>query len=160
MTDTNLSLEALFSAQMQLLDPERAPGSLAPLELLLDDHLPVRITLHPDSRHWVVEAFAYDAVAILGPLRRSLVKTLLQINAAALEGEQIICTLDGTDLVVVMTRWAVQEADSSQFLPWLEYTVDQARRIREAVRAIAMHGDEMAFAWQTSPTQGASAWSS
>lgn len=148
MIDTPPALEALFSAQMHLLDPEREPGSLAPLELLLDDHLPLRITLHPGNRHWVVEAFAYDAVAILGPLRSSLVKTLLQINAAALEGEQIICTLDHTDLVVVMTRWAAQEADPGQFLPWLHYSVSQARRIREAVRAIAMHGDEMTFAWQ------------
>lgn len=157
MTETTFSLETHFSAQMQLLDPEREPGSLAPLELLLDDALPLRITLHPDSRHWVVEAFAYDAVAILGPLRRSLVKTLLQINAAALEGEQIICTLDRTDLVVVMMRWMAQEADPSQFLPWLHHSVNQARRIREAVRAIAMHGDEMTFTWQTPHTEGAAA---
>lgn len=151
MTDTTSCLEARFGAQMRLLDPEREPGSLAPLELLLDDTLPLRITLHPGSRHWVVEAFAYDAVAILGPLRRSLVKTLLQINAAALEGEQIICTLDHTDLVVVMARWAAQEADPSQFLPWLHHHVNQTRRIREAVRAIAMHAHEMTFAWQASP---------
>lgn len=157
MTDTLNTPEAAFSAQMQLLDPAREAGSLQPLELLLDDGLPLRVTLHPDNRHWVIEAFAYDAVAIRGPLRRSLVKTLLQINAAAMEGRQIICTLDRTDLVVLMTRWPFQEGDQGPFVPWLYYTANQARRIREAVRAIALHGDGMAFDLQPSDLAGASA---
>jgi len=156
MTETSTFLTSAFSAQMQALDPERAPGSVQPLELLLDDGLPLRVTLHPDNQHWLIEAYAYDAVAIHGPLRRSLVSTLLQINAAALDGRQILCTLDASDLVVVMTRWpgAAQGAEGGAegcaeggaadgFLSWLEYTAGQARRIREAVRAIAMHGDEL-----------------
>ncbi len=155
MTTTTYSAEAIFSAQMQSLDPGRAPGSVQPLELLLDDGLPLRITLHPDNRHWVVEAFAYDAVAIQGPLRRSLVQTLLTINAVAQEGRQIICTLDNSDLVVVMTRWPADNADSREFLRWLEYTVNQAQRIREAVRAIAMHGSEMAISFAPSSVAGA-----
>lgn len=150
MTDTSTSLASAFSAQMQALAPERAPGSVQPLELLLDDGLVLRVTLHPDNQHWLVEAYAYDAVAIHGPLRRSLVSTLLQINAAALDGQQLLCTLDASDLVVVMTRWLGgadgEEAGDGGFLTWLEYTADQARRIREAVRAIAMHGEELG--WQ------------
>lgn len=148
MNNTFTSLASAFSAQMQTLDPERAPGSLQPLELLLDDALPLRVTLHPGNQHWLIEAYAYDAVAIHGPLRRNLVSTLLQINAAALDGQQIICTLDASDLVVVMTRWLGSAADGEEtgggdFLSWLEYTADQARRIREAVRALAMHGEEI-----------------
>lgn len=150
MTDISSSPSFDFGAQMRLLDPSRAPASEQPLELLLDDNLPLRVTLHPDRLHWVVEAFAYDAVAIHGPLRHSLAKTLLQINGAALEGRQIICTLDPTDLVVVLTRWHPAGAEEgSDFLSWLEYTVDQARRIREAVRALAMHGADLD--WQLSP---------
>lgn len=145
MTDTSTSLASAFSAQMQALDPSRAPGSLAPLELLLDDGLPLRVTLHPGHGHWLIEACAYDAVAIHGPLRRSLIGTLLQINAAALDRQQLLCTLDTSDLVVVMTRWQGSEADGA-FLAWLDFTADQARRIREVVRAIAMHGEEIA--WQ------------
>jgi len=146
MNETTSGL-ASFSAQMLALDPERAPGSVQPLELLLDDGLPLRVTLHPDNRHWVIEACVYDAVAIHGPLRRMLVGTLLQINGAALEGRQILCTLDPADLVVVMARWPAEEgADAGGFLSWLEYTEMQARRIREAVRAIAMHGDDLG--WQ------------
>lgn len=147
MTDTSTSQGRAFSAQMQALDPERAPDSMQPLELLLDDGLPLRVTLHPDNQHWLVEAYAYDAVAIHGPLRHSVVRTLLQINAVALDGRQILCTLDTSDLVVVMTRWPAEEgADPGGFLSLLHYTAAQARRIREAVRAIAMHGDNLA--WQ------------
>lgn len=152
MTDTTHFFEAMFSAKMQELDPARAAGSVQPLELLLDDGLPVRITLHPKNRYWMVEAFAYDAIAIHGPLRCSLVDTLLQINGAALEGRQIICTLDSSDLVVVMTRWSVDEADPQKFLPWLDYTIQQARRIREAVRAIAMQDDDMKISLPLTPT--------
>ena len=144
MTDTSTSQACAFSAQMQALDPARAPGSQQPLELLLDDGLPLRVTLHPDDRYWLIEACAYDAVAIHGPLRRCLVSTLLQINGAALDGRQILCTLDASDLVVVVTRWQVAgEGADGDFIAWLEYTAAQARRIREAVRAIAMHGDEL-----------------
>jgi hypothetical protein len=147
MNDLSPSMAFAFSARMQALDPERAAGSLQPLELLLDDGLPLRVTLHPDNRHWLIEAGAYDAVAIHGPLRRSLVSTLLQINGAALEGRQILCTLDPGDLVVVMARCPAEEgADADEFLSWLEYTAGQARRIRNAVRAIAMHGGDLA--WQ------------
>ncbi|WP_159911577.1 hypothetical protein [Pantoea sp. 18069] len=144
MTDHSTAMRSAFSAQMQALDSQRAPGSEQPLELLLDDGLPLRVTLHPDNRHWLIEAYAYDAVAIHGPLRRSLVSTLLQINGVALDGQQILCTLDTSDLVVVMTRWRGDgEGAGCDFLSWLEYTAAQARRIREAVRAIAMHGEEL-----------------
>lgn len=147
MTELAPSLACAFSAQMQALDPERAAGSLQPLELLLDDGLPLRVTLHPDNRHWLIEASAYDAVAIHGPLRRSLVSTLLQINGAALEGRQILCTLDPGDLVVVMARCPAAEClGTDGLLSWLDYTAVQARRIRNAVRAIAMHGGDLA--WQ------------
>ena len=150
MTDS--SFQAMFSAQMQSLDPMREPDSIQPLELLLDDGLPLRISLHPNNRHWVVEAFVYDAVAIQGPLRSILVDTLLQINGAAIEGRQIICTLNHSDLVVLMTRWPAEETEPDDFLSWLDYTVSQARRIREAVRAIAMHGDDLD--WQPSNFAG------
>ena len=144
-----------FGLQMHRLDPARAPGSELPLELLLDDALALRVTLHPDRLHWVIEAFAYDAVAIHGPLRPSLLQTLLQINGAAFDGRQIVCTLDPTDLVVVMTRWSAARAeDAGDFLSWLEYTVDQARRVREAASALAMHGTDLD--WQLSPAGAAS----
>lgn len=155
MTYTTQSLMLSFSEQMRALDPTRATGNMQPLELLLEDGLPLRITLHPDNRYWVIEAFAYNAVAIHGPLRRSLVKTLLRINAAALEGRQVICTLDQNDQVVLMTRWLAEESDPNAFLPWLEYSITQARRIREAVRAIAMHGDDLD--WQPANLSGAAA---
>lgn len=154
MNDISSSPASAFGAQMQALEPSRAPDSEQPLTLLLDDNLPLRVTLHPGRLHWIIEAFAYDAVAIHGPLRRSLATTLLQINGAALEGRQIVCTLDPTDLVVVMTRWhAAGAEDQDDFLSWLEYTVDQARRIREAVRALAMHGTDLD--WQLSPVGAA-----
>ena len=148
MNDSSTSLASAFSAQMHLLDPQRARTSVQPLELLLDDGLPLRVTLHPDNRHWVIEASAYDAVAIHGPLRRSLISTLLQINGAALGGRQFLCTLDYGDLIVVMARWPAEEAaDSAGFLSCLDYTAAQARRIRAAVRAIAMHDDELEWEW-------------
>lgn len=144
MSDTKLFIEKAFAAQMHELDAGREPGSLQPLELLLAD-LPLRIALHPESGHWVVEVVVYDAANIQGPLRRSLIRTLLQINGAAIEGRQIICTLDRSDRVVLMTRWSAEVADPQAFLPWLDYTVSQARRIQEAVQAIAMHDDELVF---------------
>lgn len=128
----------VFSAQMQVLDAGRRPGSIAPQELLLDDHLVLRIALHPHSHHWVIEAFAWDAALLAGPLRRSLVSALLYINAAALEGRQIICSLDDSDHVVLISRWHADWAAQTSPLVWLDYSVQQARRIRAAAAAMAM----------------------
>lgn len=148
MNDSSTAQAPAFGAQMHFLDPQRARTSVQPLELLLDDGLPLRVTLHPDNRHWVIEASAYDAVAIHGPLRRSLVSTLLQINGAALGGRQFLCTLDRGDLIVVMARWPAEEGiDSAGFLSCLDYAAAQARRIRAAVRAIAMHDDDLDWEW-------------
>lgn len=142
MTATPQQLMARFSAEMQALDPARPSGSVQPLELLLDDDLPVRITLHPGLRHWLIEAFVHDAVALYGPLRHSLVHTLLQINEATVHGRHMICTLDHSDLVVLITRWPVPPVEPDGFVAWLEYTVEQARRLREAVRAMVSVQDE------------------
>ncbi len=127
-----------FSVQMQALDACRRPGSTAPQELLLDERLPLRISLHPRSHHWVIEAFAWDAAALAGPLRRCLVSALLHINAMALGGRQIICSLDDSDRVVLVSRWHPDWAAQSSALAWLDYSLQQARRIRAAAQAIAM----------------------
>ncbi len=129
-----------FSARMQALDACRRPGSIAPQELLLDGDLPLRISLHPRSHHWVHEAFAWNAAELAGPLRRCLVSVLLHINGVALEGRQIICSLDDSDRVVLISRWHPDWAARTGQLAWLDYSVQQARRIRAAAAAIAMQG--------------------
>lgn len=129
-----------FSAQMQALDAGRRPGSIAPQELLLDEHLAMRIALHPHSHHWVIEAFAWNAALLAGPLRRSLVSALLHINGAALGGRQIICSLDDSDSVVLISRWHADWAAQTPPRAWLDYSLQQARRIRAAAAAIAMQG--------------------
>ena len=126
-----------FSAQMRSLDSSRLPGSIAAQELLFDDDLPVRISLHPRSHHWVIEAFSWDAASLDEPLRRCLVSTLLQINGAALRGRQIICSLDTSDRLMLISRWHLDHAASSSALAWLHYTVQQAHRVRAVAAAIA-----------------------
>ena len=129
-----------FSAQMQALDVSRRPGSIAAQELLFDGNMPMRIALHPRSHHWVVEAFVWNAAALAGPLRRSLVSALLHINAMALGGRPIICSLDDSDRVVLISRWHPDWAAQTSVLAWLDYSLRQARRIRAAAQAIAMQG--------------------
>lgn len=129
-----------FSAQMLALDAGRRPGSIAPQELLLDGDLPLRLALHPRSHHWVLEAFAWNAAQLVGPLRRSLVSALLHINGAALGGLQIICSLDDSDSVVLISRWHPDWTAQTSLLAWLDYSLQQARRIRAAAAAIAMQG--------------------
>lgn len=130
-----------FSARMQALDASRAPRSVAAQELLLEPQLPVRISLHPCSHHWVFEAFVGDASVLAGPLRRSLVAALLLINGAVLTGRLLVCSLDGCDRVVVISRWHRDWAAQIPLLDWLDYSTRQARRIRSAVTAIAMQDD-------------------
>lgn len=130
-----------FSARMQALDASRAPRSVAAQELLLEPQLPVRISLHPCSHHWVFEAFVGDASVLAGPLRRSLVAALLLINGAVLTGRLLVCSLDGCDRVVVISRWHRDWAAQTPLLDWLDYSTRQARRIRSAVTAIAMQDD-------------------
>lgn len=128
-----------FSVRMRALDAERAPGSIAAQELLFDDQLPLRITLHPRSHHWVLEAFVWDAAVLSGPLRRALVSTLLHINAAVRDGRALVCSLDGADRVVVLSRWHLDWAAQASVLDWLDYSLRQARRIRGVCAAIALH---------------------
>lgn len=130
-----------FSARMQALDASRAPHSVAAQELLLEPQLPVRISLHPCSHHWVFEAFVGDASVLAGPLRRSLVAALLLVNGAVLTGRLLVCSLDGCDRVVVISRWHLDWAAQTPLLDWLDYSTRQARRIRAAVAAIAMQDD-------------------
>ncbi|MEG0226179.1 MAG: hypothetical protein RR720_20420 [Comamonas sp.] len=130
-----------FRARMQALDASRAPRSVAAQELLLEPQLPVRISLHPCSHHWVFEAFVGDASVLAGPLRRSLVAALLLVNGAVLTGRLLVCSLDGCDRVVVISRWHLDWAAQMPLLDWLDYSTRQAQRIRAAVAAIAMHDD-------------------
>jgi len=127
-----------FSTRMQALDAMRQPGSIAPQELLLDDQLPLRIALHPRSHHWVLEAFVGGAAALAEPLRRSLVAALLAVNGAVLGGRTLVCSLDASDRVVVISRWHLDWAAQVPVLDWLEYSLRQAGRIRAVVAAIAM----------------------
>lgn len=127
-----------FSGRMQALDASRAPRSVAALELLLEPQLPVRISLHPCSHHWMFEAFVGDAAVLAGPLRRSLVAALLLVNGAVLTGRPLACSLDGCDRVVVISRWHLDWAAQTPLLDWLDYSTRQALRVRAAVAAIAM----------------------
>lgn len=137
-----------FSARMQALDAARPPGSMAALELLFDDHLPLRIALHPRSHHWVLEAFVWNAGGLDRPLRRALVSTLLHINATVRDGRALVCSLDGADRVVVISRWHLDWAAlgwatsgggaQAPLLDWLDYSLRQARRIRGVCAAIAL----------------------
>ncbi|WP_159911574.1 hypothetical protein [Pantoea sp. 18069] len=130
-----------FNARMQALDASRPPGSTAAQDLLLEEQLPVRISLHPRSHHWVLEAFVGNAGALAGPLRRSLVSALLLINGAVLGGRALVCSLDGSDRVVVISRWHPDWAVRTPLLAWLDYSTRQARRIRAAAAAIAMQDE-------------------
>lgn len=139
-----------FSARMHALDATRQPGSTAALELLFDEHFPLRIGLHPRSHHWVLEAFVGDAAALAEPLRRSLVATLLLVNGAVLGRRLLVCSLDGSDRVVVISRWHLDWALQTSVLDWLEYSLRQARRIRALTAAIAMQAapvDSDARSW-------------
>lgn len=130
-----------YGARMQALDAARAPASTAPQELLLEDGLALRISLHPRSHHWVFEAFVGHAAALAAPLRRSLVAALLRVNGAVLTGRSLVCSLDGGDRVVVISRWHSDWAGRMPVLAWLDYSTRQARRLRAAVAAIAMQDD-------------------
>ena len=127
-----------FSVRMRTLDATRPPGSIAPQELLFDEHLPLRITLHPRSHHWVLEAFVGSAAGLDGVLRRALVSTLLHINAAVQGGRTLVCSLDGADRVAVLSRWHLDWAGQVPVLDWLDYSLRQARRIRAVCAAIAL----------------------
>lgn len=127
-----------FSARMRALDASRPPGSIAAQELLFDDHLPLRISLHPRSHHWVLEAFVWDAAPLDAALRRALVAALLYINAAVRDGRALVCSLDGADRVVVISRWHEDGAAQAPQLDWLDYSLRQARRIGGVCAAIAL----------------------
>lgn len=132
-----------FSAHMHALDATRPPGSSAAQELLCDGRLPLRITLHPLSHHWVLETFVWDATGMDTPLRRALVSTLLHINGAVRDGRALVCSLDSADRVVVISRWHLDWAAKVSVLEWLDYSLRQARRIHAVAAAIALHEEPL-----------------
>lgn len=121
-----------------------APSSLQQrsFDLLFGD-LPGRVTLHPANRLVLVDFFLYDAILLQGSLRRIVIKSLLEINQAMLDGHAFALGLDNRDFVASTGRLELDRLDDDIWPRWLQYQVEQALATRDLIRRLSFEGAEI-----------------
>lgn len=113
-------------------------------DLLFGD-LPGRVTLHPADRLVLVDFFLYDAVLLQGSLRRIVIKSLLDINQAMLDGHAFAVGLDSRDFVTSTGRLRLDRLDDAIWPSWLRYQVEQALATRALIKHLSFDGAEIQY---------------
>ncbi|HYC38242.1 MAG TPA: hypothetical protein VEC19_17580 [Usitatibacter sp.] len=138
----NAAFRHLLSAVAADSGGELELSSPTSFELLMPGEIPVRATVHPDGESIVVDAYVYNAAMITGPLRASMVQSMLLLNHAALRGRRFAVGLDSRDFVFVTARLPLGATTAETFWDDLDYLAGQAARVRELVAALTLAGAE------------------
>jgi hypothetical protein len=107
------------------------------VDLVFEDDLPVRLTLHPDGGTVLVDAFAFDAADLAGEADAAMCRTLLQLNGLAMSGEPFAISLTPESVVAVTVRIALERAGNGRLAEPVAYATMQARQVRDLLQAIA-----------------------
>jgi hypothetical protein len=128
-----------------------AASSPRSFEMLVEEGLPVRVTLHPNERDVVTDVYAFDAAILTGPARTTSVDVLLTLNHAGLRGRPFAVGLDRRDLVAISARAPLAELDADTFADLLSYLVRQSLRIRTLLFRLTPGADEISYELTVAP---------
>lgn len=126
-----------FRSVLEAFGEGLTAASPVSVELLFDDDVPVRLSLHPEGHHVVIDAFAYDATGLIGPTRRTIVRMLLQLNGVAVQGRHFSTAITPTGLIAVVVNVPLVSAEKDGIADQIDYAVKQAKALRSILAAIA-----------------------
>lgn len=127
----------LFARAISTLADDIRPTTPTSVDLVLEDDLPVRISLHPDETILLVDAFAFDASGLFGNVQAEVGLALLRLNGMAMLGRPFAATVTPGGLVAVTVRIGLGAAAGGGLADALDYAVDQARSLRRFLGALA-----------------------
>ena len=134
-----------FARLVESLGSEVAPASPTSVDFLLEDELPARLTLHPNEREVVVDAFAFDASALVGPVQGTVMDMLLRLNALGLRGRFFAVGIDPHGFVAVTSRAPMADLEDGALQGFIDYVASQARRVRTLVSTLVPPETQQAF---------------
>lgn len=120
----------LFAQALAGLDPDMVPTTPRSADLLFEDDLPVRLTLHPDGKTVLVDAFAYDASDLADEASVVAGRLMLQLNGLAMAGRPFTIGLTSAGLVAVTVRQALSDVTADALADPIAYAAEQARAVR------------------------------
>jgi hypothetical protein len=126
-----------FRAVLEGLGEGLTAASPDSVELLFDDDVPVRVSLHPEGHQVLIDAFAYDGTGLIGQTRRSVVRMLLQLNGLAVQGRHFATAITPTGLVAVVVNVPLVSAEKDGIADQVDYAVKQAKALRSMLTAFA-----------------------
>lgn len=127
-----------FKRLAQSVGGALASSSSSFFDLLFDDDLPVRVSLHPNGRDVVADVWCSDAATLTGTPRRAVAKALLLLNHATLTGRPLRIGMDSRDFILLHGRQPLDGLDSPFFANWLAWLIDQGRHVRALVRTLGL----------------------
>ena len=126
-----------FDRLVASLGQDVVPASPTSVDFLLEDEIPARLTLHPNEREVVVDAFACDTSAFMGPVHGTVVDALLRLNALGLRGRFFAIGIDPHGFVAVTSRAPIADLEDGALQELIDYVAGQARRVRALVETLA-----------------------
>ena len=99
-------------------------------DLVFEGGLPVTVSLHPNDLEVAIDVWCYDAAPHMGAVRRSIVKSLLMLNHAALADQSVRIGMDSRGLILLHGSQVLEGLEGNSFVNWLSRLVEQGRRIR------------------------------
>jgi hypothetical protein len=136
---------AAFARLVGSLGSEVAPASPTSVDFLLEEDLPARLTLHPNETEVVVDAFAFDASVLVGPVQGTVMDTLLRLNALGLRGRFFAVGIDPRGFVAVTSRAPMADLEDGALQGLIDYVASQARRVRTLVSTLVPPETQQAF---------------
>ncbi|MEJ1160507.1 hypothetical protein [Prosthecomicrobium sp. N25] len=133
---TSLIENEAFARVVQSIGPDIEASSATTVDLLFDEDLPVRLTLHPNGREVIVDAFVLDATGLFGGVRNAVVRLLLQLNGLALRGNPFAVGITPAGLVAVTVRAALADLEDGEVSDLIQYASSQATELREVLAAL------------------------
>jgi len=127
----------VFARLVGSLGSDVAAASPTSVEFILEGDLPARLTLHPNESEVVVDAFACDASAFVGPVHGRVMDTLLRLNALGLRGRFFAIGIDPHGFVAVTSRAPMADLEDGALQGYVDYVAAQARRVRDLVSVLA-----------------------
>lgn len=129
---------AAFKRLAQSAGVASMPSSSSFFDLLFDDDLPVRVSLHPNGTDVAADVWCSDAAMLIGVPRRAVAKALLLLNHATLSGRPLRIGIDSRDFILLHGRQPLDGLDGASFAIWLAWLTDQGRHVRTLVRALGL----------------------
>jgi|RhiMethySRZTD1v2_1073278.scaffolds.fasta_scaffold13268_3 hypothetical protein len=126
-----------FARLVGSLGSDVAAASPTSVEFILEGDVPARLTLHPNGSEVVVDAFACDASAFVGPVHGRVVDTLLRLNALGLRGRFFAIGIDPHGFVAVTSRAPMADLEGGALQEFIDYVAGHARRVRDLVSTLA-----------------------